>query len=51
MQKKINSSNKKYDQVPNHYHYTGKYRDAAHNIRNLRYKTPKEILVIKLLAE
>ena len=23
-----------------HYHYTGKYREAAHNICNLRYKIP-----------
>ena len=29
-----------------HCHYTGKYRDAAHIICNLRYKTPKEIPVI-----
>ena len=25
-------------------HYTGKFRSAAHNICNLRYKIPKEIL-------
>ena len=29
-----------------HCHYTGKYRGAAHNIRNLRYKVPKEIPVV-----
>ena len=29
-----------------HSHYTGKYRGAAHNICNLRYKTPKEIPVV-----
>ena len=29
------------NKVSNHYHYTGKYRGAAHNICNLRYKTPK----------
>ena len=28
------------------YHYTGKYRGAAHDICNLRYKTPKEISVV-----
>ena len=27
-------------------HYTGKYRGAAHNICNLRYKIPKEIPVV-----
>ena len=30
--------NKKYHKV-DHYHYTGKYRGAAHDICNLRYKT------------
>ena len=29
-----------------HSHYTGKCRGAAHNICNLRYKTPKEIPVV-----
>ena len=29
-----------------HCHYTGKYSGAAHSICNLRYKTPKEILVV-----
>ena len=37
------ASNKKYQKVRNHCHYTGKYRGAAHDICNLRYKTPKEI--------
>ena len=32
--------------VRDHCHYTGKYRDAAHNICNLRYKIPKEIPVV-----
>ena len=32
--------------VRDHCHYTGKYRGAAHNICNLRYKIPKEILVV-----
>ena len=32
--------------VTDHCHYTGKYRGAAHNICNLRYKTPKEIPVV-----
>ena len=34
---------KKYYKVTDH--YTVKYRGAAHNACNLRYKTPKEILV------
>ena len=37
---------KKYPKLKDHCHYTGKYRDAAHNICNLSYKTPKEIPVV-----
>ena len=37
--------NKRYHKVKDHCHYTGKYRGPAHNICNLRYKTPKEIPV------
>ena len=46
--KKISTddNNKKYYKVRDHCHYTGKYRGAAHNICNLRYKTPKEIPAI-----
>ena len=36
-------SDKKHHKVKDHCHYTGKYRGAAHNICNLRYKIPKEI--------
>ena len=32
--------------VRNHYHYTGKYRAAAHSNYNLNYKIPKEIPVV-----
>ena len=32
--------------VRDHCHYTGKYRGAAHNMCNLRYKIPKEIPVV-----
>ena len=39
-------SNKKYHKVRDHCHYTGKYRCAAHDICNLRYKIPKEIPVV-----
>ena len=34
-------NNKKYHKVRDHCHYTGKCRGAAHDICNLRYKTPK----------
>ena len=37
---------KKNYEVRDHCHYTGKYRGAAHNICNLRYKTSKEIPVV-----
>ena len=37
---------KKYYKVRDHFHYTGKYRGAAHDICNLRYKIPKEILIV-----
>ena len=46
--KKFNTdyNNKKYQKVRDHCHYTGKYRGAAHDICNLRYKIPKEIPVV-----
>ena len=49
MQKKnfsTDDKNKKYHKLKDHCHYTGKYRGAAHNICNLRYKVPKEIPVV-----
>ena len=39
-------NNKRYHKVRDHCHYTGKYRGAAHDICNLRYKIPKEIPVV-----
>ena len=33
--------NKKYHKVKDHCNYTGKYRGAAQNTYNLKYKTPK----------
>ena len=36
----------KHYKVRDHCHYTGKYRSAAHNICNLRYKIPKDIPII-----
>ena len=34
------------DKVRDHCHFAGKYRGAAHNTCNLRYKIPKHIPVI-----
>ena len=39
-------SDKKHHKVKYHFHYTGKYRGAARNICNLRYKIPKEIPIV-----
>ena len=41
--KEFDKSDKKHCKVKDYCHYTGKYRGAAHNICNLRYKIPKEI--------
>ena len=37
---------KKYNKLRDHCDYTGKYRGAAYDICNLRYKAPKEISVV-----
>ena len=44
--KEFDKSDKKHHKVRDHCYYTGKYRGAAHNICNLRYKVPKEIPVV-----
>ena len=44
--KEFDKSDKKNYKVRDHCHYTGKYRGAAHNICNLRYKIPKDIPVV-----
>ena len=44
--KEFDKSDKKHHKVRDHCHYTGKYRGAAHNTCNLRYKVPKEIPVV-----
>ena len=44
--KEFNTDDKKHHQVKDHCHDTGKYRGAAHNICNLRYKIPKEIPIV-----
>ena len=44
--KEFDTIDKKNYKVRDHYHYTGKYRGAAHNICNLRDGVPKEIPVV-----
>ena len=44
--KEFDNNDKKQQKLRDHCHYTRKYRDVAHNICNLRYKVPKEILVV-----
>ena len=51
MQKKISTNENdknafKYQKVKDHCHYTGTFTGGAHNICNLRYKTPEEILIV-----
>ena len=41
-----NDDNKKYHKVRDHCRYTGEFKGATHSICNLRYKTPKEILIV-----
>lgn len=42
----IDQDDKKHCKVKDHWHFTGKCRGGAHNICNLRYKTPNEIPVL-----
>ena len=44
--KEFDTNDKKFYKVKDHCHYTGKYRGAAHNICNLRYKMSKEIPIV-----
>ena len=44
--KEFDTSDKKHHKVRDHSHYPGKYRGAAHNICNLRYKISKEVPVV-----
>ena len=36
----------RHQKVRDHCHFTGKYRDAAHSICNLRFNLPNEIPVV-----
>ena len=40
----------KYRKVKDHCHYTGKYRGAAYNICNLRYKSQKKFLLFFIMV-
>ena len=42
--KEFDASDKKHYKVRDDCHYTRKYREAGHNICNLRYKYPKKFL-------
>ena len=44
--KRFSTEVKKCHKVRDHCHCTGKYGETAHDICNLRYKTPKEIPVV-----
>ena len=44
--KESDKNDKKNYKVRDHCHYTGKYRSAAHNICNSRYKVPREVPVV-----
>ena len=44
--KEFSNNEKKNYKVKDHCHYTGKYRGAARNICNLRYKVSKETLIV-----
>ena len=44
--KEFITDDKKHYKVRDHCYYTGKFRGAAHDICNLRYKIPKEIPVV-----
>ena len=41
----VKKSFKLYKNVRDHWHYTGKFRGAAHSICNLNYEVPQEIPV------
>ena len=44
------STNEKYRKVKDRCHYTEKFRGAAHNNCNLRYRIPKEIPIVFIMV-
>ena len=48
--KEFSANDKKYPKVTDHFHYAVKYRGAAHDICNLRCKTPQEIPVVFIMV-
>ena len=44
--KGFSTDDEKYHKVRDHCHYTWKHRRTVHSVCNLRYKTPKEILLV-----
>ena len=45
------TNDKNYGKVRDHFHFTGKYRSAAHSICNLRFNVPNEIPVIFTMGQ
>ena len=48
--KEFSANDKKYPKVTDHFYHAVKYRGAAHDICNLRYKTPQEIPVVFIMV-
>ena len=40
------ANDNKYCRVRDHLHYTVEYRGAAHSICNLKFRVPKEIIIV-----
>ena len=49
--KNVTYNNKKYNKVKDYCHYNGKYTGAAHDIFNLRYKTPIKTSILEVGVE
>ena len=45
-EKSSTTENINYQKVRDHFHYTGKYRGAAHNVCSLKFNVPNEIPVV-----
>ena len=48
---KMKKRNLNYTKVRDQFHYTGRFRGAAHSICNLRYKIPQEIPVKFIMVQ